>query len=55
MKHPTQSPFDLLVIGGGATGCGAALDAQTRGLSVCCIEQEDFGTGASSKSTKLLL
>eukprot|EP00397_Hematodinium_sp_SG-2012_P013262 GEMP01013458.1.p1 GENE.GEMP01013458.1~~GEMP01013458.1.p1 ORF type:complete len:672 (+),score=148.22 GEMP01013458.1:3-2018(+) len=44
---------DVLVIGGGATGCGVALDATTRGLSVACIEQEDFGSGTSSKSTKL--
>jgi len=46
--------FDILVIGGGATGAGVALDAQLRGLSVACIEQEDFGSGTSSKSTKLL-
>lgn len=44
---------DVLVIGGGATGCGVALDATTRGLSVACIDQEDFGSGTSSKSTKL--
>lgn len=46
--------FDLLVIGGGATGCGVALDAQLRGLSVALVEQEDFASGTSSKSTKLL-
>ena len=34
--------FDVLVIGGGATGAGAALDAQTRGLKVACVEREDF-------------
>jgi len=50
----SQRPLDLLVIGGGATGCGVALDATTRGLHVGCIEQADFGSGASSKSTKLL-
>eukprot|EP00396_MALV-II-16_sp_LP-1_P000367 gene367-280_t len=48
------SDFDVLVIGGGATGCGVALDAVTRGLSVACVEAEDFSSGASSKSTKLL-
>jgi len=50
----TTREVDVLIIGGGATGCGAALDATTRGLSVACIEQEDFGSGTSSKSTKLL-
>jgi alkyl hydroperoxide reductase subunit AhpF len=34
--------FDVLIIGGGATGAGAALDAQTRGLRVACVEREDF-------------
>ncbi|CAD7928320.1 unnamed protein product, partial [Amoebophrya sp. A25] len=46
--------FDLLVVGGGATGAGVALDAATRGLKVACVEQEDFASGTSSKSTKLL-
>jgi glycerol-3-phosphate dehydrogenase len=46
--------FDLLVLGGGATGCGAALDAQTRGLSVALLEKEDFASGTSSRSTKLI-
>jgi len=45
--------FDLLVIGGGVTGCGAALDAATRGLSVALVEQRDFGSGTSSRSSKL--
>jgi glycerol-3-phosphate dehydrogenase len=49
-----QREFDLLVIGGGASGCGAALDAATRGLDVALIEQEDFGSGTSSRSTKLI-
>ncbi|MYL83528.1 FAD-dependent oxidoreductase [Desulfovibrio aerotolerans] len=47
-------PFDLLVIGGGATGCGIALDAATRGLRVALIERDDFAQGTSSKSTKLV-
>lgn len=46
--------FDLLVIGGGATGCGVALDAATRGLDVALVEQGDFSQGSSSKSTKLV-
>ena len=46
--------FDLLVIGGGATGCGVALDAASRGLRVALVEQNDFAEGTSSRSTKLL-
>lgn len=46
--------FDLLVIGGGATGCGVALDAATRGLDVALVERDDFAQGTSSRSTKLL-
>lgn len=48
------SPFDLLVIGGGATGCGVALDGATRGLRVGLVEREDFSSGTSSRSTKLV-
>jgi glycerol-3-phosphate dehydrogenase len=46
--------FDLLIIGGGASGAGAALDAASRGLSVALIERDDWATGTSSRSTKLL-
>ena len=46
--------FDLLVIGGGITGAGIALDAQSRGMSVALIEKQDFASGTSSKSTKLI-
>jgi glycerol-3-phosphate dehydrogenase len=46
--------FDLLVIGGGATGLGIALDAATRGLKVALVERQDFAAGTSSRSTKLL-
>ncbi|KAL2803328.1 FAD dependent oxidoreductase-domain-containing protein [Aspergillus granulosus] len=46
--------YDLLVIGGGATGSGIALDAATRGLKVAVIERDDFSAGTSSKSTKLV-
>jgi glycerol-3-phosphate dehydrogenase len=46
--------FDVVVVGGGVTGCGAAVDAATRGLSVALIEAKDFAAGASSKSSKLI-
>lgn len=46
--------FDLLVIGGGITGAGIALDAATRGLKVALIEKKDFAWGTSSRSTKLI-
>jgi glycerol-3-phosphate dehydrogenase len=48
------SPWDLVVIGGGATGVGIALDAASRGLDVLLLEQSDFGKGTSSRSTKLV-
>ena len=47
-------PYDLLIIGGGATGSGIALDAATRGLKVALVEKDDFAAGTSSKSTKLV-
>ncbi|UCG37713.1 MAG: FAD-dependent oxidoreductase, partial [bacterium] len=47
-------PFDLLVIGGGATGCGVALDAASRGLRTALLEKGDFAEGTSGRSTKLL-
>ncbi len=46
--------FDLLVIGGGITGAGVALDAASRGLKVALVEKGDFASGTSSKSTKLI-
>lgn len=46
--------YDLLIIGGGATGTGIALDAATRGLKVAVVERDDFSSGTSSKSTKLV-
>jgi glycerol-3-phosphate dehydrogenase len=46
--------YDLLVIGGGATGSGIALDAASRGLRVAMVERDDFSSGTSSKSTKLV-
>ena len=47
-------PWDILIIGGGATGVGAALDAAARGHSVLLLEGADFGKGTSSRSTKLV-
>ena len=49
-----NTPYDLLVIGGGATGCGIALDAASRGLKTVLIEKNDFAEGTSSRSTKLV-
>jgi hypothetical protein len=46
--------FDLLVVGGGATGAGIALDAATRGLNIALVEKYDFSSGTSSRSTKLV-
>src|SRR5512147_1686695 len=45
--------WDIIVIGGGATGVGVAIDAAARGYSVLLLEQSDFGKGTSSRSTKL--
>lgn len=49
-----NNEYDLLVIGGGATGTGIALDAASRGLKVALVERDDFASGTSSKSTKLV-
>src|SRR3954453_3158605 len=46
--------FDVLVIGGGITGAGIALDAATRGMKVALLEMQDFAAGTSSRSTKLI-
>ncbi len=46
--------FDVIVIGGGASGLGVAIDAQTRGLRTLLVEQDDFAKGTSSRSTKLV-
>lgn len=53
-KEGEEEPYDLLVIGAGATGSGIALDAVTRGLKVAVVERDDFSSGTSSKSTKLV-
>lgn len=49
-----SGPFDLVIVGGGATGLGAAVDAASRGHTVCLIERADFAKGTSSRSTKLV-
>ncbi|MCA9442561.1 MAG: FAD-dependent oxidoreductase, partial [Candidatus Omnitrophica bacterium] len=49
-----HSKWDILVIGGGATGAGIAVDAAARGYSVLLLERHDFGKGTSSRSTKLV-
>ncbi|WP_043930840.1 glycerol-3-phosphate dehydrogenase/oxidase [Bacillus sp. EB01] len=50
----TSQSFDVLIIGGGITGAGIALDAATRGMSVGLVEMQDFAAGTSSRSTKLV-
>ena len=50
----SKENFDLVVIGGGITGGGIALDAASRGLKVALVEKNDFASGTSSKSTKLI-
>ena len=49
-----NEPWDVIVIGGGATGLGAGVDAASRGYSTLLIEQHDFAKGTSSRSTKLI-
>jgi glycerol-3-phosphate dehydrogenase len=50
-KHPE---YDILVIGGGCTGAGVAVDAASRGLKTALVEKFDFSSGTSSRSTKLI-
>ena len=54
LDHLTSSPVDLLVVGGGVTGAGVALDAAARGLSVCLVEAHDLAFGTSRWSSKLV-
>ena len=49
-----RDPWDMVIIGGGATGVGIAVDAASRGYDVLLLEQHDFGKGTSSRSTKLI-
>ncbi|MES2285560.1 MAG: FAD-dependent oxidoreductase [Bacteroidota bacterium] len=54
ISEMSTSSFDLIVIGGGITGAGIALDASARGMKVALIEMQDFAAGTSSRSTKLI-
>eukprot|EP01080_Neovahlkampfia_damariscottae_P004646 gene4646-8219_t len=54
VKNLKKEEFDILIIGGGSVGTGACLDAVTRGLKVGLVERDDFSSGTSSKSTKLV-
>ncbi|WP_258871449.1 FAD-dependent oxidoreductase, partial [Halobacillus trueperi] len=50
----TQEEWDVLVIGGGITGSGIALDAASRGMKTAVVEMQDYAAGTSSRSTKLV-
>ena len=52
--HDRATPWDMAIIGGGATGVGVAVDAASRGYDVVLLEQSDFGKGTSTRSTKLV-
>ncbi|HMA34820.1 MAG TPA: glycerol-3-phosphate dehydrogenase/oxidase [Chloroflexia bacterium] len=54
LRQMAADGVDVLVIGGGITGCGVALDAIARGYRVALVEKDDFASGTSSKSTKLV-
>src|ERR1700684_2475955 len=54
VRERAEKPWDIAVIGGGATGMGVAVDAAARGLDVVLVEAHDFGKGTSSRSTKLV-
>ncbi|WP_214408911.1 glycerol-3-phosphate dehydrogenase/oxidase [Sphaerisporangium fuscum] len=54
IERLASRPVDVLVVGGGVTGCYTALDAVTRGLSVALVERDDFASGTSSKSSKMV-
>lgn len=54
MKHTETTNWDIIIIGGGATGLGTAVDAASRGYKTLLLEQSDFAKGTSSRSTKLV-
>lgn len=54
LRRMAGETFDIVVVGGGVTGCGVALDAATRGLSVALVEMRDYASGTSSRSGKLI-
>ncbi|MEE8582203.1 MAG: glycerol-3-phosphate dehydrogenase/oxidase [Myxococcota bacterium] len=54
LRRMSEEVFDVVIVGGGVTGCGVALDAAARGLSVALVEQRDWASGTSSRSSKLI-
>jgi glycerol-3-phosphate dehydrogenase len=54
LRELAERDFDIAIVGGGVTGCGAAFDAASRGLSVALIEKRDWSAGTSSRSSKLI-
>ena len=54
LQRIQETTFDLIIIGGGVTGAGIVLDAAARGMKVCLVEKNDFASGTSNKSTKLI-
>src|SRR3954451_11845012 len=54
LERLRHEQFDVLVVGGGVTGAGTALDAASRGLRTALVERDDFASGTSSKSSKLV-
>ena len=54
LRRLADETFDVLVVGGGITGAGVALDAASRGLRTALVERDDFASGTSSKSSKLV-
>ncbi|MHB8330516.1 MAG: FAD-dependent oxidoreductase, partial [Acidimicrobiales bacterium] len=54
LRRLAEESFDVLVVGGGITGAGVALDAASRGLRTALVERHDFASGTSSKSSKMV-
>ena len=49
-----DQPFDLVIVGGGITGCGVLMDASQRGLRTLLVERQDIASGTSSRSSKMI-
>lgn len=54
LEHLGDTNYDVIIVGGGITGTGIALDCVTRGLKTLLVEMQDFAAGTSSRSTKLV-
>src|SRR5262252_3269276 len=54
IERMRQEDFDVVVIGGGINGAGIALDCAARGIKTALVEKDDFGSGTSSRSSKLI-